>query len=106
MARIPLCYFVSFVVDFRLPDGEQIAKVVHSCIMARRPDFGEEKVWTTQELKEITHNLALLSIQGVREFYERAYRECRISGRDFPPARAVQELVQAWKLLRKWRRRE
>jgi hypothetical protein len=79
--------------------------VVDSLVMARRPEMGEEKVWTREELKEIAHNLALLSVQGVREFYERAYRECRISGRDFPPARAVQELVQAWKQLRKWRRR-
>ena len=82
-----------------------MAKVVDSLVMARRPEMGEEKVWTREELKEITHNLALLSVQGVREFYERAYRECRISGSDFPPARAVQELVQAWKQLRKWRRR-
>lgn len=74
-------------------------------LMARRPEFGQEKIWTREELKEITRNLALLSVQGVREFYERAYRECRISGRDFPPARAVQELVQAWKQLRRWRSR-
>lgn len=74
--------------------------------MARRPELGEEKIWTSEELKEIGRNLALLSAQGVREFYERAYRECRISGRDFPPARAIQELVQAWKQLRKWRSRE
>jgi hypothetical protein len=73
--------------------------------MARRPELGEEKIWSSEELKEIARNLALLSAQGVREFYERAYRECRISGRDFPPARAVQELVQAWKQLRKWRAR-
>jgi hypothetical protein len=73
--------------------------------MARRPDLGQEKIWTREELKEIAHNLALLSVNGVREFYERAYRECRISPRVFPSARAVQELVQAWKLLRKWRRR-
>jgi len=74
--------------------------------MTRPPDLGEEKIWTREELKQIAHNLALLSVNGVREFYERAYRECRISARDFPPARAVQELVQAWKLLRKRRRRE
>jgi len=73
--------------------------------MARRPDLGEEKIWTREELREIAHNLTLLSVNGVREFYERAYRECRISPRDFPAARAVQELVQAWKLLRKWRGR-
>ena len=74
--------------------------------MARRPELGEEKIWTSEELKEIARNLALLSAQGVREFYERAYRECRISGRDFPPARAVESWLQAWKQLRKWKRRE
>ena len=44
-------------------------------------------------------------VKGLKEFYERVYRECRIiNSQTFPPARAVQELVQAWKQLRKWRR--
>jgi len=75
-------------------------------VMARRPDFGgKEEVWSRDDLKQISHNLALLSEHGVRDFYERAYRECRIiNSSTFPPARAVQELVQAWKQLRKWRR--
>jgi len=74
--------------------------------MARRPEIGkEEGIWTREDLKEITHNLSLLSEHGVREFYERAYRECRIiNGQTLPPARAVQELVQAWKQLRRWRK--
>jgi hypothetical protein len=75
--------------------------------MARRPDSGKrEEIWTHAELEQIAHNLSLLSEDGVREFYERAYRECRIINRHtFPPPRAMQELVQAWKQLRKWRRR-
>ncbi len=74
--------------------------------MARRPELGsKEEIWRPEELKQIRHNLSLLSEHGVREFYERAYRECRIiNSQTFPPARAVQELVQAWKQLRKWRR--
>src|SRR5246127_1199595 len=79
-----------------------------STIMARHldPNKGEE-IWTREDLKKIMRNLSLLSEHGVREFYERAYRECRIiSSHTFPPARAVQELVQAWKQLRKWRRPE
>lgn len=74
--------------------------------MARRPEIGKkEEIWTREDLKEIMRNLSLLSEHGVREFYERAYRECRIiNSQSFPPARAVQELVQAWKQLRKWRR--
>ena len=74
--------------------------------MARRPDLGKrEQFWSREDLKEIMRNLSLLSEHGVREFYDRAYRECRIiNSHTFPPARAVQELVQAWKQLRKWRR--
>ena len=49
--------------------------------------------------------MAVLSEHSVREIYQRAYRECAIiNSKTFPPARAVQELVQAWKQLRKWRR--
>jgi hypothetical protein len=75
--------------------------------VARRPQVGKkEEIWSRDDLKEITRNLALLSEGGVREFYQRAYRECAIiNGSTFPPARAVQELVTAWKQLRKWRTR-
>jgi len=75
--------------------------------MARRPDLGnKEQIWSRDDLKEISRNLAVLSEPGVREFYQRAYRECAIiDSRTFPPARAIQELVTAWKQLRKWRPR-
>lgn len=74
--------------------------------MARRPDLGKPtETWTREDLQEIMHNLSLLSEHGVREFYQRAYRECAIiNSHTFPPARAIQELVQAWKQLRKWRK--
>jgi hypothetical protein len=74
--------------------------------MTRRPDFGRrEEVWSAEDLEEIARNLAVLSEPAVREFYQRAYRECAIiNSRTFPPARAMQELVTAWKQLRKWSR--
>jgi hypothetical protein len=74
--------------------------------MARRPDLGKkEEIWTREDLDAMLHNLSLLSEHGVREFYQRAYRQCAIiNSQTFPPARAIQELVQAWKQLRKWRR--
>jgi len=72
--------------------------------MARRPDpWKREEILSREDLKALGESLAHLSMSGVREFYERAYQRCRITGRDFPPARAIQELVQAWKQLRKWR---
>jgi PP-loop superfamily ATP-utilizing enzyme len=87
-------------------NGEQKANTVESSVMARRPDIGKrEHMWTREDLKEIVHNLSLLSEHGVREFYQRAYRECAIiNSHTFPPTRALQELVQAWKQLRKWRK--
>ena len=86
--------------------SEQKANMLKSLVMARRPDCGTEKdeMWGRVELKEIGRKLSFLSEPAVREFYDRAYRECRIiNSRTFPPARAIQELVQAWKQLRKWR---
>ena len=73
-------------------------------VMARRPDINQrEDVMSREDLEALGNSLAHLSPSSVRDFYERAYQRCRISDRDFPPARAIQELVQAWKQLRKWR---
>jgi hypothetical protein len=42
-------------------------------MMARRPDLGKrEEMWTEEDLREIMHNLSLLSEHRVREFYQRA----------------------------------
>jgi hypothetical protein len=78
--------------------------------MARRPDIGpdgkiREEILSRAHLDELARNLSHLSLNSVLDFYQRAYRNCRIiNERTFPPARAMQELVQAWKQLRKWRR--
>ncbi|MBV8051200.1 MAG: hypothetical protein JOZ80_08435 [Acidobacteriaceae bacterium] len=72
--------------------------------MARRPELGKpEEVLSRDDLKELARNLSLLSEPAVRDFYQSAHRECAIINRGtFPPARAIQQLVQAWKTLRKW----
>ena len=74
--------------------------------MARRPDFSKrEEMFTREDLKELNENLAHLSMPAILDFYQDAYRRCRIiNSGTFPTARAVQELVQAWKQLRKWRK--
>jgi len=53
-----------------------------------------------EDLKAGGDSLDNLSPSSVQDFYERAYQQCRISDRGFPSARALQELVQAWKQLR------
>jgi len=72
--------------------------------VARRPNAGNEKILSRDDLNRFAQHLSHLPMTGVRDVYQRAYRECRIVNREIPPARAMQELVQAWKQLRKWRR--
>jgi len=74
--------------------------------MARRPDRGRrEDMMSRDDIKALSDNLAHLSMQAVLDLYQRAYRSCRIiNSSTFPTARSIQELVQAWKQLRKWRR--
>jgi hypothetical protein len=71
--------------------------------MARRPDKREGEMLSEDNLKELRHNLAHLSLPAVREFYEQAYRDCRLVYNQLPSPRQIQTLVQVWKQLWKWR---
>jgi hypothetical protein len=67
--------------------------------MARRP--ATERILSRDELADFKHNLAMLSIPGVEGVYQTAHGDCRYDGRRIPPAAAIQQLVAAWKVLRK-----
>ena len=56
-----------------------------------------------KDLKELRHNLAHLSIEAVRDLYERTYRDCRLIYHWLPPPKQMQVPIQAWKQL--WKRR-
>ena len=58
---------------------------------------------TEENLNELRHNLAHLSLPAVRDFYDQAYRDCRLVSSNLPSQRQIQTLVQAWKQL--WMRR-
>ena len=64
----------------------------------------ESDVLSEEELKQLRYNLAHLSTDGVRQFYERAYEECRLAYDRLPSPRMMQTLVQVWRQLWKWRR--
>jgi hypothetical protein len=57
-----------------------------------------------EDLKQLQYNLAHLNESGVRDFYTQAHRECSLIGQHVPDAVSIQQLVQAWKTLRKWRK--
>lgn len=71
--------------------------------MARRPDKREAEILSEENLREIRHSLAHLSLPAVRDFYEQAYRDCRLVYNHLPSPRQIQTLVQVWKQLWKWR---
>jgi hypothetical protein len=83
--------------------GEQIANMLDSFPMARRPDRAKADILSEADLKELRHNLAHHSAPAVRDFYERAYRDCRLVYVHLPSPRQLQTLVQLWKQLWKWR---
>jgi hypothetical protein len=72
--------------------------------MARRTAPEAQDVLSEEEIKQLRHNLAQLGSDGVRQFYERAYEECRLVYDCLPSPRKMQTLVQVWKQLWKWRR--
>ena len=71
--------------------------------MARRPGSEKLDVLSAGEVKQLRHSLAHLSPDGVRQFYERAFEDCRLVYNRLPSPRKIQTFVQAWKQLWKWR---
>jgi hypothetical protein len=71
--------------------------------MARRPGREKVEMLSENDLKELRHNLAHLTLSAVRDFYEQVYRDCRLIYTRLPSPRQMQTLVQVWKQLRKWR---
>ncbi len=72
--------------------------------MAHRPEPKAALVLSKPALEDLRRRLALLSKYHVQGFYRRAHDQCRLEGGSLPSPRAMQELVQAWKLLWRWRR--
>jgi hypothetical protein len=71
--------------------------------MARRPDFQKNDVLSEKQLQQLQERLSLLSPQHVRDFYREAHRECCLQESRVPSPKAIQQLVQAWKQMRKLR---
>ena len=80
-----------------------MANMLISFAMARRPYRERAEILSKKDLKELRYNLGHLSATAVRDFYERAYQDCRLVYNRLPSPRKVQTLVQAWKQLWKWR---
>ena len=63
-----------------------------------------ERILRREELREFSRRLQMLSISGVEGTYRAAHADCRLDDKQLPPAAAIQQLVTAWKVLRRIRR--
>jgi hypothetical protein len=78
--------------------------MIESLLMVRRSGRDKNEILSEADLKELRNNLAHLSIQAVQDFYDSAYRDCRLIYHRLPTPKQMQTLVQVWKQLWKWRR--
>jgi hypothetical protein len=69
--------------------------------VARPPE--SDPVLTRDDLAEFSRRLSMLSPDGVEGVYRTAYKDCAFDGKRLPPAAAIQQLVAAWKVLRRFR---
>lgn len=64
--------------------------------------MAKERPFSKQELADLQRKLSTMSMTGITDFYAAAYWRCQIKEGKPPEARHIQELVQAWKEIRKW----
>lgn len=67
------------------------------------PSQPPDKPMNRESLDKLRRSLALLSGDRVRSIYREAWARCKMDGERLPSPQAVQELVQAWRQLWRWR---
>jgi hypothetical protein len=60
-----------------------------------------DDVLTKDELAALQKKLSKMSTTALNDFYFAAYYQCRPQEQGFPAARSIQELMAAWKALRR-----
>ena len=69
--------------------------------MARKPNTGSQEQLTPGELVELRRRLAAMPGYELEIFYKATLNACRYEAGRVPCPRIIQELVTAWKVLRK-----
>ena len=66
---------------------------------------GVEDKLTEVQLAELRKKLSMMSVTAVMDAYRSSYFQCKLEGDKVPSARAIQTLVQAWREMRRWSKR-
>lgn len=69
--------------------------------MARRPNTGSGEQLAAADIQELRRRLEQMPRHDLEIFYRATHNACRYVMR-LPSPRLIQELVQAWKILRKY----
>lgn len=70
--------------------------------MASRPDFSTDPPLSREQLESLRRRLSEMSMTALFDAYYAAWTRCKMERDGRPPrARFVQELVTAWRVLRK-----
>ena len=70
--------------------------------MARDAGDSRNEVLTKEQLQEVRRKIAEMSGTAIHDFYRSEHYRTQWKQDCLPPPRAIQELVQAWKQLRRW----
>jgi hypothetical protein len=92
---------LDYACAFQRKTPENLLAGAKLLLMTRRPR-GPDEILTRKERADLQYRLSMMGATAVRDFYRSAHCVCRIGPGHFPSARAIQELVQAWKQMRKW----
>jgi hypothetical protein len=66
--------------------------------------MGDQDPMSKDAVDQFRRSLSMLSEFRVRDIYREAHERCRLVGDKLPNPQAVQELVQAFKTLWRWRK--
>jgi hypothetical protein len=77
--------------------------MLESPAMARRPERNEEMVLTRAEVDQLQKRLESYESAAKEAYYRSAHNRCSLQPRWIPSPKAMQELIAAWKALRKGR---
>jgi hypothetical protein len=72
--------------------------------MARRREISSEKL-SEAELAALRERLAAMSLHDLETFYKALHNACRYTEMRAPAPAVVQEFVQAWRALRRVKRK-